>query len=351
MLQPSYIPLDEALSILLGYGPDLRNGLTNHAPMAVEAMCAMGRPEAILPWLEHYRQGMLPRPERHKRIDAQSWRKALAQEKHVEDWAEFFREELQQAPWQDVLQRWIARLAPGLSGSATHGVIRVGHAVRSLDQHESPERLHELADALAYMAATYQELPTPTPIPNGRLSPSTALTQVPVVPEKQRRFAGTITSSLGALSEFPAFAPVIGLIDVMGDASTVLSQLTETFARVYLANTHDILTAIVFIHGVTSATALRSLLPHVSQETARAALRYGWQAGCSLYTTFGSRPDPVELIAQPQHDQETLIDMAITHGDEHAIKFMEACLREYALNPSPAYLAAARHALGVLPTK
>jgi len=40
--------------------------------------------------------------------------------------------------------------------------------------------------------------------------------------------------------------------------------------------------------------------------------------------------------------------MAIANGDEHAIKFTEACLREHELTPSPAYLAAARHAIGVL---
>jgi len=41
--------------------------------------------------------------------------------------------------------------------------------------------------------------------------------------------------------------------------------------------------------------------------------------------------------------------MAVAHGDEHAIKFTETCLRHHALNPSPAYLAAARNALDMLP--
>ena len=37
---------------------------------------------------------------------------------------------------------------------------------------------------------------------------------------------------------------------------------------------------------------------------------------------------------------------ALATGDEHAIKFTEACLREHALNPKPVYLAAARAAVG-----
>jgi hypothetical protein len=41
-------------------------------------------------------------------------------------------------------------------------------------------------------------------------------------------------------------------------------------------------------------------------------------------------------------DRDDLIDRALATGDEHAIKFTEACLREHALNPKPVYLEAAR---------
>ncbi len=45
---------------------------------------------------------------------------------------------------------------------------------------------------------------------------------------------------------------------------------------------------------------------------------------------------------------DELIDRAIACGDEHAIKFTEVCLREHALNPDPAFLAAAAHATQML---
>ena len=48
MLQPSHTSVDEALAILSAYGPDLSNGLTNHTPMAAEALRAMGRPDAVM---------------------------------------------------------------------------------------------------------------------------------------------------------------------------------------------------------------------------------------------------------------------------------------------------------------
>ena len=344
-----YQSMDAALDLLSAYGPDLANGLTSHAPMAAEALCAMGRPEAVIPWLEVYRKGMLPRPSAREPIARDHWRSALGQLDRVADWNAFFAAELQAAPWKEVLGLWVGRLAPGICASATHGVIRVGHAARSLTDSESSRRLVELADGLAYWAANYQELPTASQRAQAVMSPRAAIARVAVVPPAQRRFTGTITSSLEALSEFPDFAPVIGLLDVSGDAQALVLELTDVFARVYLANTHDVLTAIVFIHGVTSIAALGNLLPHLDAATARTALRFAWQAGCGLYAAFGSRPAPAQDIESPREDAETLLDMAIAHGDEHAIKFTEACLRHHALRPSPAYPAAARHALGVLP--
>ncbi len=345
----AYAPMDKTLEMLFAYGPDLRNGLTNHAPMVVEALCALGRPDAVLPWVERYRSGMLPRMPARQRIAPERWCDALGQMERVPDWSALFEEELRTASWPEVIDRWVDRLAPGICASATHGVIRAGHAARSLAEHASPHRLRELADGLAYWAANYQELPTNPPGTTRTMRPAEAITRVAVVPPEHRRFSGTITSSLEALNEFPAFAPVIGLLDVSGNPADLISDLTETFARVYLANAHDVLTAIVFIHGVTSIAALGNLLPYLQEATLRAALRFAWQSSSALYAAFGSRADREAEVEPPRDDADTLIELAVAHGDEHAIKFTEACLRAHARRPSPAYLAAVRHALAVLP--
>jgi hypothetical protein len=344
----TYAIFDEALESIVVASPDLRNGLTNHAPMAIEALCAMGRDDAVIPWLDNYRAGMQPWPASREQIDRSNWREALGHIERVADWRVFFANELKEAPWRAVLDRWAARLAPAICASAMHGVLRVGHAVRALTVTETPVRLAELGDGLAYWAATYQTLPTDLSAQSATTRPGEAILQVAIVPPEQRKFTGTIVSSLERLDEFPAFAPVIGLADLSGDPSFVLSSLTETFARVYLANARDVLSTIVFIHGVTGAVALRSLAPHLDEQTVREALRYAWQAGCGLYAAFGRQPASEHEIEPPKESRETLIDMAVANGDEHAIKFTEACLREHALNPSPVYLAAARHALAML---
>jgi hypothetical protein len=351
MRAPSYTSLDDALETIAGYGVTLANGNSNHAPMVAEALCALGRAEAAMPWIARYRERMVPRLPAGDVIRPGEWRSALGKRDRFTDWAIFFHEELRETPWPQLLDRWVSRLAPGFCGAATHGVLRVGHAVRSLSTAETACRVRELADALASWAAVYQELPTSLSAANGRMSPREAITKAPVIPLAQRRNFGNITASLAMLDDFPEFEPVVGLIDVGGDIDLLLSELTEVFARAYLANAHNIQTTIVLIHGVTSLAALGSIIPLVSDATVRSALRYGWQSACGLYACFGGESAVSSEIEVRDWDEDQLIDRAISHGDEHVIKFTEACLRRNAVSPSPVYFAAVEGALATMPRR
>ncbi len=55
-----------------------------------------------------------------------------------------------------------------------------------------------------------------------------------------------------------------------------------------------------------------------------------------------------EDIGPCTQNGETLIDRALANGDEHVIKFTEACLRRDELAPSPAYRAAVDRTLGTI---
>ena len=351
MCAPSYSSLDDALDTIAGCGIVLTNGNSNHAPMVAEALCALARPDAVMPWIARYHERMLPRPSAVSPVLRAQWRSALGQRDRFADWAEFFGRELQERAWREVLDRWVARLAPGFCAAATHGVIRVGHAARRVAVAETAQRERELADALASWAATYRELPTHPRIGTGTMRPREALIKVPVIPLANRRSLGNITASLAMLEELPEFAHVIGLIDVSGDIDQLLSELTETFANVFLANAHDVLTTIVFIHGVTSLAALGNIVQQVSDSTARQTLRYAWQAGCGFYACFGNTTAIAHEIEPRDQDEDSLIDHAIANGDEHVIKFTEACLRRCAISPSPVYLAAVDSALARIPSR
>jgi hypothetical protein len=351
MRAPSYASLDDALELLAPYGIALTNGNSNHAPMVAEALCALGRPDAVMPWLVRYRERLLPRPEAGDRILAEDWRVVLGSRGRFTDWSAFFSQELREAPWREVLDRWVGRLAPGFCAAATHGVIRVGHAARSLAESETPPRLGELADALASWADTYQELSASDRETNGGMAPRQAIARVPIVPLDRRNEGGNITTSLATLGNFPEFASSIGLLDTEGDLALLVAELTEVFARVYLANARNIRTTIAFIHGVTSPAALGNIAPQVSDRTARAAARYAWQAGCGLYSCFGQDTATAADAEPSDADADELVERAIAHGDEHVIKFTEVCLHRHALGPSPVYFAAADHVSSIIPRR
>jgi hypothetical protein len=183
------------------------------------------------------------------------------------------------------------------------------------------------------------------------MTPRQAITRVAVVPPAERNYAGNITASLAMLDDLPEFGPSIGLIDTGGELAPLLSEITEVFARVYLANAHDIRSTIAFIHGLTSPAALANIAPLVSDRTARATLGYAWQSGCALYACFGGDTAMAEDIEPHEENEDDLADRATAHGDEHVIKFTEACLQRHAISPSPVYFAAIDHVLGVIPRR
>ncbi len=345
----NYSALDETLEIMAPMGPDLSNGFSNHAPMAIEAMCAMGRGDAVMPWFERYRSSLAPRRARVARLTDDNWRSALGDLRRTEDWFEFFSNELEERPWQSVLDTWAARLAPGLMAAATHGVIRTGHATRALALEDTPPRRRELADGLAYWAADYLALPADRQTA-ARAKPSEAIARVQMIPPNIRRGNfGAFTDALAQLDTFEPFKRTLDAVDPSGDASAFLSDLTATFARVFLANAHDTYTTIAFVHAVTGPSALRPLVPYLRDTTARPALAYAWQTAAAMYATFGTCADLTGIeSADRVRTKDELIDRAIECGDEHAIKFTEVCLREHALNPDPAFVAAADHAIRML---
>src|SRR5882757_9297400 len=124
--------LDEALERLHSSGPERQGWLSNHAPMAVEALVRHGQAPAVHHWLDHYRARLEDMPSTGGRVTAANWQEALGDIRRVADWTAHMERETAERPWRDVLAEWWPRLLPGIAGGATHPVIRVGHAVRTL---------------------------------------------------------------------------------------------------------------------------------------------------------------------------------------------------------------------------
>ena len=336
--------MEAALERLAKTGPEYHGRLANHGPMAAEALVVLDRPDAVVPWVDFYRPRLHEHPSGTHAIDPKQWREALGEGSRVGDWIVFFDRRVEEQPWRLVLAEWVSRLSPGIIAAAFHGVIRTAHAARSLEAQETPPRRRELAEGLAYWAATYNELPESKQRVAGHRMPSQAIADVQAVPAEKRMSYGNIVDRLSPLDTFAPFAGVADLVDPTGDSSAFISNLTETFAAAYLVNVQRGGSVITYLHGVTGPSAMRLLLPHLDTSARTEMLRYGWQGAAGVYAASGGVPGaPAPEEAAGSFDD--LIDRAIATRDEHAIKFTEACRREHALNPKPVYLAAARDAV------
>ena len=341
--------LDEGLTRLASTGPEFRGGLSNHGPMASEAMVRLGRADAVERWLDRYVRKLDVPPAPSDRITDQTWREALGAINRVADWDRYFRDQLAEEPWRDVLARWWPRLLPGLAAAATHGVIRTSHAARSLAAAEqdgagTAERTDELGRGLAYWAARYLELPGRART-GGRLDLAAALSGLPVAARQPA--SGLIFEILKAeLDGQPGFAAAVGALRGPTDVPADLAALAREFARVFLV--YGRTRPIALLHSVTAPVAARSVLPLLPAEMARPTYDALWQVGAALYTVYTGAATPEPLPAGPPPSAGELTDRAVATGDEHAIKLTEACLRLDAVSPDPLLRHAAARAAALL---
>ena len=179
--------------------------------------------------------------------------------------------------------------------------------------------------------------------------PSQAIANVLIVPlDRRDGYSGNLAHGVAQLKTFEPFADAINMVTTEGGLDAFVSDLTLAFARAYVASEQGVFTTIALIHSVTGPAALHLMLPHLSPETAKIAARYAWQASAALYTAFARGPGSISAEDSSGVSIADLAERAIATGDEHAIKFTEACTRENTMNPHPEYIAAATHAIGLL---
>jgi hypothetical protein len=330
--------LDDALERLRHTGPETTDGAPNHGPMAAEALVTLGYDDAVPQWVDSYRRQLGPMPETRLPVTMQTWRDALGRQDRVGDWMGFFRLQLGAAPWPAVLTTWLPRLLPGTMAHGTHGLIRTAHAVRTLEEAETPLRVEEFAAALGYWAAYYQALPG-VPHLTGTCAIDQTLDQLPRL-GRDYDWRVTPPEFVRGLDTLPDFPRAVDALTAPETITAALGALTEAGARLYLANA--LRYPLIFLHAVTGPAALRQLLPHLSTAMQHTAFAYIWQAVAAWTAAFGS-PAPLAVGPEdvPHAATAEIVAQAVDTHDPHAIKFVAACLQEYRLHPRPVYLWAA----------
>ncbi|MEE6263067.1 hypothetical protein [Plantactinospora sonchi] len=337
--------LNEAYTRLHRYGPEWsEDQLTNHGPMAVEVLVRRGYAARVDRWVDGYLRRLDDLPGTVTRIDDRDWAQALGDGRRVGDWTGYFTEQLRQAPWRDVLATWWPRLLPGILAGTTHGVIRVGHAVRALlAGADGPETLGELAHGLAFWAARYQGLPL-TVRPAGSLDADAALDALPRLPMQR----GRVAERLGRLAALPGWPETVAGLRPAADPEQARTRLTElvTAATVrYLTLGHA--SPVLLVHTATAPNAVLHTLPALPTELWAPSLSTVWATTAAIVAGYApppGRPAPRGPAVPDGPDAAAeVVDHAVRHGDEHVIKFTDTAAEVYTRTGDRDALAAAMH--------
>ncbi|WP_327114822.1 questin oxidase family protein [Streptomyces sp. NBC_01341] len=308
--------LDEALGRLHRSGPERLGRLTNHAPMAVEALAARGQARSVHRWLDLYAPRLEEFPAAVEPVTEAGWRTALGDPRRAADWIAHFGREIQEHPWRDVLAQWWPRLLPGMYGGSTHPVIRVGHAVRTLLAGDTTSpRLTELAHGLGYWAARHHTVTGLTPLPGGG-SAAEALDAVKPLAVRE----GGFPARLDRVRGLPVWAATVPDPE---EARRRLTELVRAATHRYATHGHGNETMLV--HAATAPNAVLRTLPALPRDLWGQSLRAAWTASAAVTAMYA--PDaPVPLAATCAVTAEEVAERALAHGDEHVIKLTDTAL-------------------------
>ena len=346
--------LDEAYQRLHVTGPEFDGWLSNHGPMAAEAMVRRGQANRVHRWLDGYMARLEEFPRGSGPIGP-GWRDALGDPRRIADWTAYFEREITGQPWPQALDTWWPRLLPGVAAAATHGVIRVGHAVRALrEDGQDADHLTELAHGLAYWAARWQPVPGvpaegPPPVtarararePAGPAAAG-ALAAVPRIADQ----SGGIRDRLARLAGLPGWPAAAGAPQIPASDEELqpwLVGLVDAAATRYLWYGHG--EGVMLVHSATAPNAILRTLPALDQQLWAPSVAAAWAAAAALTAIYApavpagtaALPDPP---GGPQAAEETFA-RAVEHGDEHVIKFADTAADVYARTGNPDVLAAA----------
>jgi hypothetical protein len=361
--------LDEALQRLHDTGPERDGWLSNHGPMAAEALVRHGHGGAVHAWLDTYERRLEEVPRGIAPIRPDEWREPLGDPVRMGDWLAFFDRAVVAEPWEDVLVRWWPRLLPGIAAGATHGVIRVGHAVRALREQETAARVAELGQGLAYWAARWQPLAAVGRGAYRSCDPRVALDAVPRVPDQR----SGIRSRLAQLADLPGWAAAAGAVPgalpgavpgalpgasysrggpggragragITGpQGGSVEHRLAAIVAAaVRLHSTHGYGNPVMLVHAATAPVAVLRTLPVLPVALHGPSLAAAWAASAAVTAAYA--PPVAQEFTGGDADAGAVLQQAADSGDAHAVKFADAAVEMWERDADPVLLAASRHA-------
>jgi Questin oxidase-like len=290
-----------------GLDAEYASGLSSHLPMAALALHRLGAPpQRLQAWAEAYATRLQPARPAQDWPAGEAWAAHLGRREAWPVYRSLFTQWLQQEGAGDVLEAVLPRLMEGCAGAAFHGLIRTAYAAQAAHRQE-------LADALAHWAATWLALDAPPPAAGhaSQSDPAAVLRRLPLPPLP---VAGRlIADRVAVVAAWPGFGDAAAQLRI--DEKT-LERLARGAAGMYAASGN-----FTVLHMLTSAHAVRVLLPVLEPAAALVAVAAYWRAFAAAWAASGAR----DLGTVPLQPWTRIVATAIAADDDHSAKLVDSC--------------------------
>lgn len=331
---------DEALQRFHTTGPEFDGYLSNHGPMVVEVLARRGQDALIHAWTDDYVRRLDDLPRGTRPIQAARYREAFGDVSRTADWIDLMIREVADDPWPLVLSRWWPRLLPGIAAGATHGVIRVGHAVRALQAAPSPPRVAELAHALGYWAARWQ--PVPVIRPTGSTSALELVRSLPTVAYQENGIRERLVQ-LDGTAGWAGQVAQLGVPPTVQDVPAAINGIVDAVVAVYPLHAQGNPTMLV--HAATAPNAVAMALPSLPMAMWRDSFDASWSAAAAVVAAYRAPSSDHHLTGA--RDPDDAMAQALRHRGEHVIKLTDAALSSFERTGDPLALAAVTTAVAL----
>ncbi|CAN5146732.1 questin oxidase family protein [soil metagenome] len=306
--------LNGLLDAALTREPEYGDGLSNHLPMALHALHALGAGnERLRAFSEVYARRLVEAPASaaSAALLHGTWQDSIGRYEAFDSLRRTFESALLDDGIDATLHRVLPALWPGVAGAAFHGLIRTAHAVQT-------GHLRELAAALAYWAVRWQPVPAANALPDGeRLALADWAARLETAALELRLPGRLIVVRIDAAVDTPDYA-------ALADATVLdgLQPVADWAADLYARSGN-----FTVLHCVTATRAVRVLGPwtSASAEVFQVLLRAVTAA------VLASNLQIAQRAGEPLPPWGDLIARAIASDDDHVIKLVHALMEERAV--------------------
>jgi len=315
--------LHHLLDAGVALSPTYRGRLSNHLPMAQQALLELGASAARLQaWSEAHEAHLEPRVA--ARPASVGFARDLGRPDGETGWQAHFATRIAAVGSAATLREALPLLLPGAGAIAFHGLIRTGHAV--LAGHEG-----ELATGLAHWAAHF--LPLPTTADGQPLALAEWLQALRQLPRPAYPVGSLISDRMETWGRTPDFAAVAGRLHHGPDT---LRDLALLAARTYAATGN-----FTVLHLLTGSHAMAVLEPWWPAPELVQGFSVAAAAGL-----LASGAEPASTLDHaPSRPWPALIAAACEQDDAHVIKLTHAAWRLGRRWPDPAWRRAVERAI------